>query len=174
MRAISLDEKPYVEYIGGELLRKASPKRRHAIVQLNLGRKLHDCSFGLGTVATEWRFHLIPASKERTTLVPDVAFVSSERLAALAPDDREEPAFAPDIAVEVRSPSDRLSIVERKVEAYLKFGATLVLDVLPDERIVRVFTRDGVTVKRQGETITSEEFPWLHVAVDDVFASLDE
>ncbi len=173
MQANFLDNKPYVEYIDGEAIRKVSPKRRHAIVQLALARLLQDASVGRGTVGTEWRFHLTRGRNERTTLVPDVAFVSSKRLAALPEPDREEPPFAPDIAAEVRSPSDRIAVVERKIELYLAFGALVVLDVLPNQRIVRAITADGIAVRREGEFIADARLPWLRIGVAGIFAELD-
>ena len=175
MHTRDLDEKPYIEYLAGRALRKVSPKRRHGIVQLAIGRELQDCSRGYGSVATEWRFHLDVRNVRQTTLVPDVAFVKYERLNALPPAEREEPPFAPDIAIEIRSPSDRTATIDWKVDAYLRFGGTLVFDVLIDEREIRVTDRERITTTfRDGESVTHPAFPWLRIDVRSVFAEIQE
>lgn len=95
-------EKPYIEYLAGRAVPKVSPKRRHGMVQGALFAILREQARGRGDVATEWRCYL-PAEPRRTSLVPDVAFISNESLAPLTEQEREMPQFAPDIAIEVRS-----------------------------------------------------------------------
>jgi len=48
----------------------------------------------------------------------------------------ERPPFAPDLAVEIRSPDDRDRNVARKVEIYLAYGSRLVLDVHPKRKTI--------------------------------------
>jgi Uma2 family endonuclease len=70
-------------------------------------------------------------------VAPDVAFVRAENI----PPDYDFQAFfpgAPDLAVEVRSPSDRPDAVEEKVERYLAFGTKLVWKADPILRLVEV------------------------------------
>ncbi|HTU71081.1 MAG TPA: Uma2 family endonuclease [Candidatus Baltobacteraceae bacterium] len=133
-------EKPYIEYLAGRAVPKVSPKRRHGIVQGRLWAILQELARGRGDVATEWRCYL-PAEPRRTSLVPDVAFISNERLAPLTEDEREMPQSAPDIAIEVRSEDDKRKNLGWKIAAYLRHGAVLVLDVLPLERRIVAHTR---------------------------------
>ncbi|HET9030941.1 MAG TPA: Uma2 family endonuclease [Candidatus Aquilonibacter sp.] len=170
----SIDAKPYIELLDGRPVEKVSPKRTHALLQFGIAAMLQARAGDRGDVATEWRFWLNPGEPKKTTLVPDVAFVSIERINALAPKDREEPPFAPDVAFEVRSPSDRVTNVEWKMQAYLANGSAVVFDVIPDERIVRAFTRDGVTTLRIGDRFSSDRLPWLTFDVADVFANLPQ
>jgi Uma2 family endonuclease len=164
--------KPYIEYLAGRPVPKVSPKRRHGIVQGRLWAILRELAGDRGDVATEWRCH--PSlSAPRTSLVPDVAFVSRERLVDVSQDDREEPPFAPDIVIEVRSPSDRLKNVEWKIQAYLDHGAIVVLDVLIDERAIRAFTVGGVRIFTENERFTCEGLPWFSFDVRAVFADLE-
>jgi Uma2 family endonuclease len=167
------EDKPEIEYLAGRAVPKVSPKRRHAIVQGALVTLLRNLARGKGDVGTEWRCH--PQLKvPKTSLVPDVAFVSRERLATLDSDEqREEPPFAPDIAIEVRSPSDRLSDVEWKMRAYLEFGGIVALDVLPAERIIRSFTKSGAREFAEQDRYTCDELPWFTLDVRDVFADLE-
>jgi Uma2 family endonuclease len=72
---------------------------------------------------------------------PDVSFVRAERLPPL---DRREGflELAPDLAVEVVSPSDRARDVMDKVIEYLDAGVRLVWIVEPRRRIVTIWTPD--------------------------------
>ena len=164
-------EKPYIEYLAGRAVPKVSPKRRHGIVQGRLWAILRAQAHGRGDVATEWRCYL-PAEPRRTSLVPDVAFISNERLAPLTDEERERPQFAPDIAVEVRSEDDKRKNLEWKIAAYLRHGAQLVLDVLPLERKIVAHTHEGVREFVEGERFTCGALPWLLFEVGDVFADL--
>jgi len=65
-----------------------------------------------------------------TVLGPDVAFVRAERLPARRERDTFLP-LAPDLAVEIVSPGDRLTAVGKKVQAYLRAGVPLVWVIHP-------------------------------------------
>ena len=59
-------------------------------------------------------------------LSPDVSFVSKSRMKSLAPRlDKFFPG-APDLVVEVLSPSDRMTQINRKIEHYLEHDTQLV------------------------------------------------
>lgn len=108
-----------------------------------------------------------------TSLVPDVAFFSDDRLAPLSEDQRAKPPFAPDIVVEVRSPDDREVGIRRKTALYLEHGAMLVLNADLSGRTVRLNAIDGERLLRTGDTIEHPAFPDLHVPVASIFAPLD-
>lgn len=72
---------------------------------------------------------------------PDVAYVSRERWAGPLPEGYGE--FAPDLAVEIRSPSDRTGAVLAKVGDWLDSGAYLVWVVDPMRQHVTVYGADG-------------------------------
>jgi Uma2 family endonuclease len=77
------------------------------------------------------------ARQPDTVRGPDVAFVSAERLRVA--DERRFFEGAPDLAIEVVSPSDRTSEVLGKVSDYLAAGCRLVWVVDPVREEVRVF-----------------------------------
>lgn len=168
MRA-TLSDKPEIEYIGGRAYPKVSPKRTHSMVQRNLLRILEDAAGDRGAVGPEWRFRLGPD----TSLVPDIAYVSFERLRPLTDEQAEEPPFAPDIAAEVRSPSHRAGLLESKIEQYFLHGALLVLDVDPVERIVYARTANAALAFKSGEWFACDALPWLRFDVSEVFARID-
>ncbi|MDE2481061.1 MAG: Uma2 family endonuclease [bacterium] len=169
----AIDEKPYTEILAGRSVPKVSPKRRHAILQWRIAALVARLAGDRGDVGTEWRFWISGPGEPRTTLVPDVAFVSRERMAALTPEEREQPPFAPDLAIEVRSPSDRIADVEWKRRAYLAAGARVVIDVLPEAREIRALSTAGDATLRIGERYTSDALLWLAFDVADIFAGLD-
>ncbi len=109
---------------------------------------------------------------KKTEFIPDVSFISRERHSPLKGDDREKPPFAPEIAVEVRSPSDDLTYLQRKIERCLANGSVLVLDIDPKTRAIHAYTRDGMREFREGERFTTTAVPWLEFDVSETFAQL--
>jgi Uma2 family endonuclease len=75
--------------------------------------------------------------------LPDIAFILWEHL----PEDDEElpsiPDLAPDLAVEILSPSNTSKEMARKRKEYFKAGTTLVWQVFPKSRKVEVYTSPG-------------------------------
>ena len=88
-------------------------------------------------------------------LIPDIAFVSAERL----PEDRRK-AFSipPDLAVEIVSPTDILFRVFKKALTYLSGGTQLVWVIEPVAKTVTVYRSetDIKTLTRE-DTLTGED-----------------
>jgi Uma2 family endonuclease len=173
MPMLHYSDKPEIEYLAGRRVAKVSPRRTHSLVQAALLRILDRCAGDRGEVGPEWRVYMSERNEPKTQLVPDASFISYERLDPLTDEQREKPPFAPDVAVEVRSPSDRPSDVEWKMRAYLKRGSVAALDVLPATREIRAFTEDGVTVFSSGDEFALDVIPWLRFPVAEAFAKLD-
>ena len=72
---------------------------------------------------------------EHDTFIPDVGFVSRERLPEMP--ERECPV-PPDLAVEVVSPTDSVKAVQRKALRYLEAGTRMVWIAYPKEQSVDV------------------------------------
>jgi len=103
---------------------------------------------------------------------PDVAFVRAERLV-----DQDESGFfhlAPDLAVEVRSPTDRLPDVLAKVAMELEAGVALVWLVDPPARTVAVYTvGQAVRVLGEGHALEGRDvLPGFRVEVAEIFRPL--
>ena len=82
-----------------------------------------------------------PADDQSMLLSPDVAFTRIER----AP-GREFKKWAPampDIAVEVKSPTDSFAELRRKAAIYLQHGTQLVWIILPEQRSAEVCRLDA-------------------------------
>jgi Uma2 family endonuclease len=168
------DEKPYIEFLAGRPLRKVSPKHRHAAIQAAVVSLLRMLGRGRGTWGTEWRFRIDDRKKSKTHLLPDVAFVSYERWRPLSPKQRQEPPFAPDLAIEIRSPDDREADVLWKMRTYLENGSLIALDVFPEERRIVAYAADGVREFREGEAFHHPSLPWLRFEVHEAFADLEQ
>jgi len=168
-----LRDLPEIEYLDGRAHRKVSPRLTHALVQSALLRVMADAAASRGVVVAELRVGLGAADRSKTEFVPDVSFISHERLSRLSGEIREKPPFSPDVAVEVRSPTDDLRYLARKIARYLATGSVLVLDVDPPARRIVAHAAGGVRIFGPGETFAHPAAPWLCFSIDSSFSDLD-
>lgn len=134
----AIDEDGRFDLIDGEVLRMAPTKPWHGAVAANIAYALSDYAraTGRGRVFTAETGFLVARNPD-SVLCPDASFVSSERLSPASDWDEFFP-FAPTVAVEVLSPSERRRSIERKVALYLAAGSQMVWLVDPRRRIVSV------------------------------------
>lgn len=90
---------------------------------------------GLGEIFGETGFVL--ARNPDTVRGPDLSFVHRERLATL--DEARFVEGAPDLAIEILSPSNRPSLIRGKVADYLAAGCRLVWVVDPKRKSVTAY-----------------------------------
>jgi Uma2 family endonuclease len=107
-------------------------------------------------------------SDRQTVRSPDAAVVLSNRLAELP--DSFVP-MAPDLAVEVLSPSDRMADALAKVAMYLQAGTSLVWLVNPTTRKVMVFRSemDPVTLGESDTLDGGDVLPGFSVPIAEIF-----
>ena len=104
-----------------------------------------------------------------TVRAPDAAFVAKERL----PPDRHGFAhLAPDLAVEIVSPSNTVAQVQDKVCDYLDAGTRMVWIVEPRRQTVMVYrSRDDIHLLTGADVIDGGEvLPGFRLAVAELFA----
>jgi len=78
---------------------------------------------------------------------PDAAWVSLRRLEVLTPEQRTRFApVCPEFVVEIKSPSDSLPRLKRKMREWLENGAELAWLVVPDAKTVYIY-RPGAPVE---------------------------
>ena len=78
---------------------------------------------------------------------PDASWVRMERWDTLSADQREKfPPLCPDFVVELRSPSDRLSTLQRRLRELIRNGAQLGWLIDPQRRAVHAY-RPGEPVQ---------------------------
>jgi len=135
--------KPALELYRGKLRQKVSPRYTHARLQSALTAILGAWAKERGRVGTEWRFYFIEREgAPSSSLVPDVAYLSFERLPKQPREAAEQPTIAPDIAVEILSPDDRSRDVQEKIALYLAYGTLQVVVVDPQAESVTIYQPD--------------------------------
>jgi len=164
---------PETEWILGHAVQKVSPFRNHARLQLTLGAALLAWADGRGEAGSEWRFRVAPPGEVRRPLVPDLAYVSNERLAGLTGRDLQLPPFAPDVAIEVLSPDDVPRHVAHKISVYLASGSNLVIVVDPHDRSVSLHDHDGERVLRGDDVLQHDALPGFALALPVLFRAID-
>jgi Uma2 family endonuclease len=104
-----------------------------------------------------------------TVRVPDVSFVRAARLEAVH--SRGFGKGAPDLAVEIFSPSDNVRQLMRKVKQYFAAGTHTVWIVYPDRREVQVLESTGTDLLlTAGDPIQSPELlPGFSVPISEFF-----
>jgi Uma2 family endonuclease len=166
---------PETEWIGDRPVQKMSPTRKHSKLQLAFANALEAWAGDRGDVGTEWRFRASPPGEDIHPLVPDVAYMSYDRLRPLSAKDRETPPIAPEIVVEILSPDDRQKDVDEKRRVYFAWGFILELIADPEERFVDVydskdhFERIEATVELYSPAI----MPDLRLPLRAMFAKMD-
>lgn len=160
------DEPNRHELIKGELLTMPPPKFEHGVVSANLVMILgqHVRANRLGQICTETGYYL--ERDPDTVLGPDVSFVSNDR------DLRPEGYYPgpPDVAIEVLSPDDRKSYVERKLAIWLETGTRSVWLVNPRRRTVEVISSlsDRRTLHETDELV-DDTIPGFRIKVSEIF-----
>lgn len=160
----------YQELVDGIVIRKPMSKLAH-LVASNLIRILVPWAerTGAGSYFPETEFRYLPG--RRTVRKPDGAFFRRDRFAG----ETWEGAFltlAPDLTIEIISPSDVFYDVDRKLAEFFEAGVRRVWIINPDVpsvRVHRAFT--DVTVLRPGDELVDEEIlPGFRCPVAAVFA----
>ncbi len=156
------------ELVDGELIPLSSPVILHAIIRERLarliGNYLEKNPRGGLVCETDCRI------KHDTVRRPDVSIFLGERWQNLDVYSIPVP-FAPDIAVEVLSPSEHIMDVNRKVRDYQSAGSKEVW--LLDHAIceVHVRTRAGMRILEAGDLLESPLLPGLSVRVADLLSA---
>ena len=144
MHEIYLPEaKPALEWVNNRVLQKVTPMRKHSLAQGRFYGVLDEWARPnrSGMAGTEWHFQVQPPGEIARTLVPDVAFLSFERMPDLEATDIAR--IAPDVVVEVRSPEDLQADIDEKTRVYLAAGTRVVFLVDPRTRSIAAFAADG-------------------------------
>jgi Uma2 family endonuclease len=125
------------ELVAGVIVAEPFPAPRHDRVRSRLERMLHDHvdTERLGEVFGDTGFVL--ARNPDTIRGPDISFVSRERLSAF--DATRYFRGAPDLAIEILSPSNRPGEMHGKVADYFAAGARMVWVVDPERRSVTTY-----------------------------------
>lgn len=144
------------EVVEGVLVRMAGSGNRATRLAARLTARLLDYieGHGLGAVtAADGVYHF---SGAETGLLPDVGFYSAARFPLIVDDDKPLP-FAPDLAVQIASPSQDADQLAAKARVYLGGGTRLVWVVWPRSAHVDVWHGGVLT----GPVATLRMTDWL-------------
>jgi len=171
MEIVLPETKPATEWVNGRALQKLSPQRKHALAQGVFIAKLYAWVMreGSGRIGTEWEFRIAPPGEVRRPLVPDVAYLSYERVPYKSEKDADIPRVAPDVVVEVLSPGDRAADVEEKVRVYLAAGTKIVFLVDTEAQEVTAKKVGGSRLFSTPEEIRDEALPGSSMPVRSLF-----
>jgi Uma2 family endonuclease len=108
--------------------------------------------------------------------IPDVAFISWDRIPGRRLPQQPIPNLVPDLAVEVLSRSNTADEMERKRREYFGHGARLVWLIDPEARTVTVYTDPATSaVLHEAQTLDGGSvLPGFELPLRDLFAELDE
>lgn len=164
------EEGSRLELSGGRVVREPAPGLRHSEVAGRVYRLLWRAGerTGGGLAVFDAAFTL--SEHPPTVRVPDVAFLSSDRV----PEGGLPDGFgdgAPDLAVEVVSASNRASELQRKALEFLDAGGRLVWVVDPAEQTVTIYrSRSDIRILGSGEVLDGGDgLPDFRVSVDALF-----
>jgi Uma2 family endonuclease len=132
------------ELVDGVLVEKAMGYEESALAALLIHFlvgfvRQHDLGIVAGADGT---LRLMPG----LVRIPDVSFVSWDRLPGRRYPRQPIPDLAPDLAVEVLSKSNTAQEMKRKLREYFGVGVRLVWCVDPRARTVRVYTAENQSV----------------------------
>ena len=161
------------ELLDGDLIMVPAPNIKHQRVQLELATQLSH--FIKNRALGELLIAPCDVVLSDTNIVqPDLLFVSREREHLLS--DGEKVRGAPDLAVEILSPSTADKDRGIKRELYSAFGVTEYWLVDPIAETISIYRQRGGVLAathtfRRGQTLRSPLFAGLELHLDDIFSS---
>ena len=158
------------ELIDGELILAAAPNMYHQTISRNLAWLI----WGFARDRSLGEVYNAPCDvhlSDSNVVQPDILFISAARLDILT---EQNVADAPDMVVEILSPSTANYDLRVKRDLYARFGVREYWLVDPEERTVSVLSLDGgefYEVARFGEddTLTSQVVEGLRIDLSEVF-----
>ena len=167
---LAMSSKGRYELTEGRLIEMSPPGSEHGLIvfsiSLVVGNYVKQKKLGK-VFAAETGFRL--SRNPDTVRAPDVAFVSSARMPGKLPKGYMD--IAPDLVVEVVSPSDDADDMQLKIKEWLDAGAKMVCYVYPSSRQVVVYRslRD-VRVLTETDTLTGDDIlPDFSLPVKEIF-----
>ncbi len=155
------------EFIDGKLEKKNMPNAKHSgiagrfVIEIGIYLKTNN----VGRIYPEAHFQ-IGADKR----IPDVAFVSGKKI----PADGEPQKFwdfAPDLAVEIISPTDFYQDVLAKIYDYFQSEVIQVWLINPEKETLTIyFSPDKTTILSKTDTLTCEDIlPKFSLKLSEIF-----
>src|SRR5690606_8997701 len=173
--AAAVEEHPSlrVEYLNGDIIMTPARSPQHQMIAANL-------MLLLGQYAKQQGLGLVLAApldvilaREAQIAQPDLVFISKGRAAKLV--GRAAINGAPDLAIEILSPSTVRADRKLKLPLYAKHGVAEYWIVDPEDRSVEIYALDGqsyrvASIYLPGEVIEVGRFADAKIPVDEILA----
>ncbi len=160
------------ELINGEVYEYMPAGHRHGEVSLSIGSRIFQFvkRNRLGKAYGAETGFILRTAEGESVRAPDVAFIRKERI----PEAGWSEAFcpiAPDLVVEVISPSDSYPQLRQKIDQWLSAGVQVVWVIDPERRVVEIWRPDGTLKElKENDTLTGEPvLPDFQVVVKELF-----
>lgn len=156
-----------LELVNGEIVEKPMPTEEHSNAAGNIFAAAWNwnAQHKLGRVHMEVRYRR--PEDEHNARIPDIAFSSAKRPLV----KRGSVPEMPDLAVEVLSPNQSLKELREKARYFLANGTKLVWLVIPEKRLIEVYTPDKEEVLTEADTLDGDDvLPGFSMPVRAVFA----
>jgi Uma2 family endonuclease len=173
------DQHP-VEVVDGEIIVMSPSQRRHNRIAHLLYDSLRDFlkSNRLGVVLMEAAYVLDGDKRAdwvKGARLPDVSFIAQKRVEAHDAEHGPDEGpwwLAPDLAVEIVSPTDSYTDVTRKVSDYLRFGVQQIWVIDPQANALRVYTPEkpnGMLLEADELITCASVLPGWQMSVREIF-----
>jgi Uma2 family endonuclease len=155
------------EYVNGKLEKKFMPNAKHSGLATRVAGELfiYLKKHKVGRVYSEAHFQI---GKDKR--IPDVAFIESTKIPKTG-----EPqlfwTFAPDLAIEIVSPTDYYQDVLEKIDDYFSAKVKQVWLINPEKETLTIyFSSKKTTILAKQDTLTCEEIlPNFSLKLSDIF-----
>ncbi len=160
------------ELIKGELVKVSPPPgHEHGLVAMNIAGPLYEYvkKHQLGNVYAAETGYLLEHNPD-TVRAADACFISRERIEKAKP-VKSYWTGAPDLAIEVISPSDTVERIEAKVVEWLESGARMLWVVSPKMRTVTVYrSLTEVAVLTEKHILDGDDVvPGFQIQIAEIF-----
>lgn len=152
---------PDCDYVDGELVERNVGERDHSICQGLIYAWL---------LARREQWGIYPFVELRTQVAPVRFRIPDVCVFLGGPPPEQIPAAPPFLAIEILSPEDRVSAMERKVGDYLDFGVACVWVIDPETRRAFIYTAEGRTEPK--DLILRTQNPEIILPLPEIFAAL--
>lgn len=170
MSGLQFDALPYeegrrLELLEGEIIEVSSPTPYHQEIVANILFALRQyLAGGKGVAFSDLEFAL----SDLLRLRPDVCVLLDEKARQLDRHRTPVPG-APDIAIEVISPTERASESHDKIRAYLRNGVTEAWQVFPRSQTIEIH-RGATSISLDAtQTISTDLLPGFHIPIASFF-----
>jgi Uma2 family endonuclease len=165
----------HLELVRGEIVEMSPTGGKHTILAVWIAHLFtnHVVENKIQGYVTGEVGGFILARKPDTVRAPDVGYISKARMKSSPPDGLFP--VAPELAVEIASPDDKLEDILEKVQEYLAAGTRIVWLFFFKTRTVAVHTASGsFTLDETGILDGGDVLPGFSLSVREVFSVLDE